>query len=86
MVSLDNAEIMVDLAFAHEPDAIVMISENKNPIAIMAKDEWESGKFNHVKDKCRQYEAPAFFGRHEIPVIGVSIYINLETKKPILRH
>lgn len=42
MVSLDNAEIMVNQAFAHEPDAIVTILENKNPIAIIHKDEWES--------------------------------------------
>lgn len=77
MVSLDNAEIMVNQAFAHEPDAIVTILENKNPIAILHKDDWESEKFNHVKAKCRQYKAPAFFERGEIPFIGVVININL---------
>lgn len=77
MVSLDNAEIAINQVFAHEPDAIVTILENKNPIAILYKDAWESEKFNHVKAKCRQYKAPAFFGRGEIPFIGIVIQINL---------
>ena len=51
--------------------------ENKNPIAILHKDEWKSEKFNHIKAKCRQYKAPAFFERGEIPFIGVVININL---------
>lgn len=78
MVSLDNAEIMVNQAFAHEPDAIVTILENSKPIAIMYKDEWEGERFNHIKAKCRKYKAPAFFERGEIPFIGVVININLE--------
>lgn len=77
MVSLDNAEIAVNQVFAHEPDAIVVIFENKNPIAILFRDEWESENFIHVKVKCRQYKAPTFFERGEIPYIGVVIKINL---------
>ena len=80
MVSLDNAEIMVNQAFGHEPDAIVTIFENGNPIAILHKDDWESDKFNHVKAKCRQYKAPAFFEMGDIPLIGKVINIRLDAE------
>ena len=84
MVSLDNAEIVINQVFAHEPDAFVVILENEhpmaiiqNPIAIIQKDQWESEEFIHVRAKCRQYKAPTFFERGEIPFIGVVIRINL---------
>lgn len=77
MVSLDNAEIMVNQAFAHEPDAIVNVFEDENLIAILYKEDWESDKFNHVKAKCRQYKAPAFFEMGEIPFVGKVINIRL---------
>lgn len=77
MVSLDNAEIAINQVFAYEPDAFVTILENEHPIAIIQKDQWESEKFIHVRAKCRQYKAPTFFGRGEIPYIGVVININL---------
>lgn len=77
MVNLDNAEIMVNQVFAHEPDVFVVILENEHPIAIIQKDQWESEKFIHVRAKCRQYKAPTFEERGVIPFIGIVIRINL---------
>lgn len=77
MIELDNVEIMINQMFAHEPQATVTVSENKKPIAILNKEDWESNRFNHIKEKCRQYIPPFFVDRREIPFVGVGINVDL---------
>lgn len=77
MVEIDNVEIMINQMLTHEPEAIITILENKNPIALMFKDDWESDRFNHIKARCRLYKAPLFVTRSDIPIIGTTFYVDL---------
>lgn len=77
MVEIDNVEIMINQMLTHEPEAIIAILENKNPIGIMHKEDWESDRFNHIKAKCRLYKAPLFVTRSDIPIIGTTFYVDL---------
>ena len=73
-----TAEMVINHVFACEPDAIVIILENENTIAVLFKEDWESEKFIHIKAKCKKYNAPEFIERGQIPLIGIVIRINLQ--------
>ena len=77
MISLDNVEILIDQIYTKEPESIVMVFENKTPIAILDEEDWGGDKFNHVKAKCRLFKPASFMKRMDIPGIGAYIYIDL---------
>ena len=74
---MDNVEILINQIYQKEPYSIVTIMEDGCPIGIFHKEDWESGDFEHVKVKCRNYVPPAFVQRAEIPIIGVVFEIDL---------
>ena len=74
---MDNLKVMIDEIFEKEPDSMVVVTENKNPIAIVYKEDWKGDKFIHVKAKCSNYIPPAFIKRSDTPIIGTVLYIEL---------
>lgn len=80
-MEINDSYTLVSQIFAHEPDAIVIIAENEKPIAIIAAEEWiDNESFNHIKTKCRQYQAPEWIQRMDVPFIGASFTVNLLKK------
>ena len=74
---IDTVERMVNQVFMHEPDVMVVITENKNPIGVVYKEDWESEKMAHLRAKCSQAKAPDTFERGDIPVVGTVIKIEI---------
>lgn len=77
MSELDNVEIMIDRVFENEPQSTLVVKENNKIIAIIYKVEWESDRFKHIHEKCRQYKPPHFYGMADNPIVGTIVRIDL---------
>lgn len=76
---MDNIEKLINDIYEKEPDNIIIVTENKEPIMIMDKKTWNKLADNsHLKEKMRKFKAPTFVGRMDIPLVGTSIKIDLE--------
>jgi hypothetical protein len=76
---MDNIEKLINDIYEKEPDSIITVTESKEPIMIMDKEDWNKLADNsHLKEKMRKLKAPMFVGRLDIPIIGTAIYIELE--------
>jgi hypothetical protein len=76
---MDNIEKLINDIYEKEPDNIIVVTENKQPIMVMYKEDWNELPSNFpLKLKMRKLKAPTFCGRRDIPIIGTAIYIELE--------
>lgn len=75
---MENVKIMVDEIFEKEPESMVVITENRKPIAIAYKEDWEGEKLTHVKAKCKEFIPPSYITRSDIPIIGTVLYVELK--------
>ena len=71
-------EYAVNETFRLFPEAIVMITYNESPKAIMCKAEWEKGQFDHLKSMNNEYEIADFFEVGEMPIIGTVVKLPLK--------
>lgn len=55
---MTNLKEMIDRTFMIFPETIVIVTENKEPIAIMYKEDWEAKEFAHLRDKFKEYDMP----------------------------
>lgn len=74
---MDNVKIMIDQIYDKEPESVIVIKENEIPVAIMFKDDWQSDRLTHIRNKCKDYTPSAFIERGDIPMIGTVFYIDL---------
>lgn len=70
-----NGEELINRVFMFEPDACVNVFKNEKLIAVLFKDDWESGNFDHIRKVCGRYKPPETLERADIPLIGIVINI-----------
>ena len=70
-----HGEELINRVFMFEPDACVNVFKNEELMAVLFKDDWENGNFDHIRKVCRRYKPPETFERAEVPLIGIVINI-----------
>ena len=74
-------EEAINETFKLFPEAIVMVTYNEEPKAIMFKEEWKKGQFDHLKKLNDEYDIADFFEVGEMPIIGTAVKLPLKKKE-----